>query len=174
MLQGLPKESLGRRNAPRPTQLELHRVPLVIHSAIQIHQLATNFDERLVGSPAAAHRALEAAPTFFARFSVANDPPQDRRMRDHYTTLTQNLNEISIAEFEPRIPAKAEKNNLVFKPASGKERISCSLPMRHAFIVAYSPPLFICYLHQNRTFCQLREHPAGFCLQLTTYMLDFA
>jgi hypothetical protein len=122
MLQGLPKESLGRRNAPRSTQVALHRVPLVIHSAIQIHQLATNFDERLVGSPAAAHWALEAAPTFFARFSVANDPPQDRRMRDHYTTLTQNLNEISIAEFEPKIPAKAEKNNLVFKPASGKER----------------------------------------------------
>jgi hypothetical protein len=79
-LQGLPKESLGRRNAAGATQVELHRVPLAIHSAIQIHQLATNLYEGFVGAPATADSSFEAAPALFARLGVASDPPQNGRM----------------------------------------------------------------------------------------------
>jgi hypothetical protein len=77
VIQRFPKESLGRRNATGATQVELHRVPSAIHSAIQIHQLATNLNERLVGSPTASHPPLEAAPTLFAYFRV---PKTHRRI----------------------------------------------------------------------------------------------
>ena len=66
-------------------------------------------------------------------------------MCDDQATFTQNLNEISITELEPKIPAQTEKNDLVFEPPSGKERISLGLVVCHCFIVV----LFPLYLHQN-------------------------
>ena len=82
MLQCLAKECLRRRNAACSTQTELHSVALSIHGSIQAHQLAPNLDERFINSPAPAHLPLESAPTLFAGFGIANDPTQDRGVRN--------------------------------------------------------------------------------------------
>ena len=76
-LQRLAKECLRRRNAACSTQTELHGVALSIHGAVQIHQLAPHLDKRFINPPTPTHRPFESAPTPFAGFGIANDPPQD-------------------------------------------------------------------------------------------------
>ena len=82
MLQCLAKEGLRRRNAACSTQTELHGVALSVHGSIQVHQLAPNRDERFINSPAPTHLSLESAPPLFASFGIANDPTQDRGVRN--------------------------------------------------------------------------------------------
>ena len=82
MLQCLAKECLRRRNAACSTQTELHGVALSIHGAVQIHQLSPNLDKHFINPPAPTHRSLESAPTLFAGFGIANDPTQDRGVRN--------------------------------------------------------------------------------------------
>ena len=82
MLQCLAKECLRRRDATCSTEKELHGVALSVHGSIQVHQLAPNLDERFINSPAPTNLPLESAPTLFAGFGIANDPTQDRGMRN--------------------------------------------------------------------------------------------
>ena len=82
MLQCLAEECLRRRDAACSTEKELHGVALSIHGSIQVHQLAPHLDERFSNSPAPTHRSLESAPALFTRVRVANDPPQDRGVRN--------------------------------------------------------------------------------------------
>jgi hypothetical protein len=53
-------------------------------------------------------------------------------MGDQDPTLRQHQNEISIAELEPKIPAKAEKNDLVIEPPTREERVAPDLALCHA------------------------------------------
>ena len=82
MLQCLAKECLRRRNAACSTQIELHGVALSIHGAVQIHPLASHLDECFINPPTPTHRSLESAPTLLAGFGIANDPTQDRGVRN--------------------------------------------------------------------------------------------
>ena len=120
MLQCLAKECLRCSNAACSTQIELHGVALSIHGAVQIHPLAPNLDERFIDSPAPSYRSLESAPALFARFGIANHPTQDCGVRNRQAPLTKNHDQIPVAEFEAKIPAKAEENDVVFEPTSGK------------------------------------------------------
>ncbi len=134
MFQGLAEERLCRRLAPRSTEIELHGVALPIHGAVQIHQLATNLNKGFVDAPAATHWPLEASPALLARFGVANDPSQNRRMRNDQPTFTQDFDQIPITELEAKVPAKAEKDDFVFEPTTSEEWIPFGFAMCHALI----------------------------------------
>ena len=82
MLQCLAKEGLRRRYATCSTQIELHSVARPVHRSIQVHPLAPHLDERFINPPTPTHRPLESAPTPFASFGIADDPTQDRSMRN--------------------------------------------------------------------------------------------
>ena len=82
ILQRLAKEGLRRRDATCPTKKELHGVAWSIHGSIQVHQLAPHLDKRFINPPTPTHRPLESAPTLFAGFGIANDPTQDRGVRN--------------------------------------------------------------------------------------------
>ena len=77
MLQRLAKEGLRRCDATCPTEKELHSVALSVHGSIQVHPLAPHLDKRFINPPTPTHRPFESAPTPFAGFGIANDPPQD-------------------------------------------------------------------------------------------------
>src|SRR5438034_11729333 len=96
MLQRLAEECLRGRHAARSTEIELHGVPLTIDGAIQIRQLATNLNKGFVDTPTAVDWPLEAPPALLARLRVANNPSQNRRVRDDETTLAQHLDQVSI------------------------------------------------------------------------------
>ena len=82
MLQRLAKECLRRCGATCPTEKELHSVALSVHGSIQVHPLAPHLDKRFINPPAPTHRSFESAPTPFADFGIANDPPQDCGVRN--------------------------------------------------------------------------------------------
>ncbi len=75
--------------------------------------------------------AFEAVPALLTRFGVANDPPQDCRVRNRQAPLTKNHDQIPATQFEAKVPAKAEENNVVFEPTSGESRIPFGHVMRH-------------------------------------------
>ena len=54
----------------------------IYYGAVQIHPLASHLDERFINPPAPTHRPRESAPTLFAGFGIANDPTQDRGVRN--------------------------------------------------------------------------------------------
>ena len=82
MLQCLAKEGLRRCDATCPTEKELHSVALSVHGSIQVHPLAPHLDKRFINPPTPTHRPFESAPTPFAGFGIANDPPQDCGVRN--------------------------------------------------------------------------------------------
>ena len=111
--QRLAEEGFRGSPAARSTEIELDRVPLTIDRTIQIHQLPSNLNKGFVDTPTAADWPLEPSPTLLARLRVANDPAQNRRMRNRQTTLTKNTNQMAVTELEAKIPAEANKNDLV-------------------------------------------------------------
>ena len=121
MLQRLAKEGLRRRDATCSTQIELHGVALSVHGSIQVHQLAPHLDKRFINPPTPTHRPLESAPTLLASFSIADmtqrkivvceiDKPRSPKIAD----------QVSVTQFEAKIPAQAEENDVVIEPTSGK------------------------------------------------------
>src|SRR5262249_19742895 len=137
---------------------------LAIYGPVQIHPLPPDLDEGLVHPPAPAHRLLETLPAFFTRFGVAHDPSQDRRMGNRHPTLGQHLNEIAIAKLEAKIPAKAEKDDLVVEPTPGEERVALTLAVCHvSFSLKPSPsapePREVQTLHFSKGFIRSLDCP---------------
>ena len=82
MLQRLAKEGLRRCDATCPTEKELHSVALSVHGSIQVHPLAPHLDKRFINPLTPTHRPLESAPALFTSFGIANDPTQNRGVRN--------------------------------------------------------------------------------------------
>ena len=108
------------RQCSDPRGFLVGTVALSVNGAVQIHHLAPNLDERFINPPAPTNRSLESVPALLARFGVTNDPPQDCGVRNRQAPLTENHDQIPVAKFEAKVPAKAEENDVVFEPTTGK------------------------------------------------------
>ena len=93
-----------------------------INGTIQVAPLASDFDVCFVNAPRPADGKGKSAPALPELRSIVPDPTHDGRMCQREATLCHHLHQVAQAQFEPKVPAHAQKDDLEVEVASGGPR----------------------------------------------------
>src|SRR6266853_67191 len=120
---------------PVPTQKEIHRLTRPVDGAVQVHPLSVNLYIRLVHSPRSADGASVTPPAPFELWKIVLNPPQDRSMGYGDPSISDHNYQIARAQFEARVPAHAQNDDLSVEVPSFEQSFDRDEPF-HFFIIA--------------------------------------
>src|SRR4029077_14137297 len=105
---------------------------------VQVHPLSVNLYIGLVHPPRSADGSSVAPPTLLELRQVALDPPENRCMRHGNAAVCHHDHQIPQAQFEARVPAHAQNNDLSVEVPSSEQIFDRDAPL-HLFIFARHP-----------------------------------
>jgi hypothetical protein len=101
-----------------------------IDGTIEIAPLASDFDVCFVNTPRPTNCKGISAPALLELRCVVLDPSHDGGMCQRQTTLGHHLGQVSQAQFEPKVPAHAQNNDLAVE-VSAREQLLQALQLLH-------------------------------------------
>ncbi len=121
LLDGLLQGPRGRSNIAACTHEKVDRLPLCIHSAIEVTPLASDLNIRLVDTPRTPYRPGVPLPVLLTLRDLALDPPHDGRMRQVDTSLGHHCSQVSVAQFIREILSDTQKHELLITVTAFKQ-----------------------------------------------------
>jgi len=106
------QKRFGGIHVPVPGEKEIDRLTGFVDGSVQVHPLSVNLNVGLVHPPQSADGPSVAPPPFFEFGKVALHPPQDRCIGNSDPPIRHHDYQIPQAQFEARVPAHAQNDDL--------------------------------------------------------------
>src|SRR5215469_15215646 len=135
VLHRAAQKRFGGVHVSVPTEKEIHRLARFVDGAVQVHPFSADLYIALVHPPRSAHGPGVAPPPLFEFWKVALHPSQDRCVGHGDPPIRHHDHQIPRAQFEARVPAHAQDDDLSVEVPSLEQIFDRGKPL-HLFIIA--------------------------------------
>src|SRR5882762_7455170 len=132
------QKRFGSVHVPVPAEKEIDCLARFVDGTVQVHPLSVNLYTGLVHPPRSADGSSVAPPTLLELRQVALDPTENRCMRHGNAAVCHHDHQIPQAQFEARVPAHAQNDDLSVEMPSFEQIFDRDEPL-HLFIIVRHP-----------------------------------